>query len=193
MSVVLAIRHAESTMNAAGLWQGQADPPLSARGRQQARELARALVGPGDWTILSSDLARARETAEILAAVLGGEPVLEPALREMDVGIWSARPHREIEARWPEDYARVRAGDWQVRPGGGETRDEVRRRALAVLERATARSAAGPRLALVTHLGVLRALVPGIQLGNAGCVQLSDRDWRQADERAAELAEGGPL
>lgn len=184
MPDLLAIRHAESTMNAQGLWQGQTDPPLSERGRAQARELARALASDGAWILVSSDLARARETAEILARVLRAELVLDPGLREMDVGHWSARPHQEIRERWPEDYARVRAGDWQFRPGGGETRSEVRARALAALDRAQGTQVEGHRLALVTHLGVLRALVPGIDVANAGRVQLGPDDWRGIEVQA---------
>lgn len=193
MPDLLAIRHAESTMNAQGLWQGHADPPLSERGRAQARELARALGSDGAWILVSSDLARARETAEILAAALKAELVLDAGLREMDVGHWSARPHQEIRERWPEDYARVRAGDWQVRPGGGETRSEVRARALAALERAQAAQVVGHRLALVTHLGVLRALVPGIDVANAGRVQLGPDDWSAIDMTAngIELPDNG--
>ncbi|MCP5059131.1 MAG: histidine phosphatase family protein [bacterium] len=162
----LAIRHAESTMNAAGLWQGQADAPLSPKGREQAGALAEAFRGRAIAALVSSDLSRARETAEILAAALGIVPRLEPDLREMDVGAWSAQPHAELLGRYPDEVARVRAGDWDVRPGGGECRREVRTRAVAALERAREATGEG-LLAVVTHMGVLRAVVPGITLANA--------------------------
>lgn len=186
MSGFLAIRHAESTMNAAGLWQGQADAPLSPKGREQAGALAETFRGRAITALVSSDLARARETAEILAAALGLVPRLEPDLREMDVGTWSAQPHAELLERYPDEVARVRAGDWDVRPGGGECRREVRRRAIEALERAR-ESTGGGLLAVVTHMGVLRAVVPGISLANAEARMLP---WAALAD-AVEL--GGPV
>lgn len=191
MSHFLAIRHAESTMNAAGLWQGQADPPLSPRGREQARALAEALQGRGVAGLVSSDLSRARQTAELLGDVLGLAPWLEPDLREMDVGSWSGQPHAELVARYPDEVGRVRAGDWDVRPGGGETRREVRERATAALGRARVRMPGG-LLAVVTHMGVLRAVVPGISLANAEARRLA---WSALYEPVSRVAAGagGPL
>jgi broad specificity phosphatase PhoE len=107
----------------------------------------------------------------------------------MDVGQWSARPHAEIQERWPDDYQRVRAGDWQARAGGGETRREVRLRVQDVLERVQ-READGQRVAVVTHLGVLRSLVPGIQVGNAECVELAWHEVLGAGAPEAVVGEG---
>ncbi|UCE85487.1 MAG: histidine phosphatase family protein, partial [Deltaproteobacteria bacterium] len=109
----LLIRHGQSTWNAAGRWQGQGDPPLSDAGRRQARALAGALAAARARfdALLSSDLARARETAAILGEALSLEPEIEPRLRERNVGSWSGRTRREIERSWPEELARVRAGD----------------------------------------------------------------------------------
>jgi probable phosphoglycerate mutase len=156
-------------MNAAGLWQGQADPPLSEEGRRQAGALARTLA-PIDL-LVTSDLRRARETADILAAAVGAPVAPEPGLRELDVGAWSGLPHAEIATRWPAEHARFRAGDPGVRPGGGESRAMLRARVTAALRRWTARHPDG-QLALVTHLGVLRVLAPGLVLPNAGTVRL---------------------
>ena len=170
---ILFIRHAESTMNAEGLWQGQADPGLSERGLAQAEALGRGLArDPGAaaiGTLLTSDLRRATETARLVGRALGLEPVEVPGLRELDVGVWSGRPHAEIEARWPADYARFRAGDDTVAPGGGETRQVLRGRVLAAIGEALGRIDRDDRAAvgIVTHLGVLRALRPGTVLGNA--------------------------
>lgn len=189
MPPFLAIRHAESTMNAAGLWQGQADASLSPCGCQQAHVLAEELRGRPIVELVSSDLARARETAEILAEVLGLTPRLEPDLREMDVGTWSAQPHAELVERYPSEVARVRAGDWDVRPGGGENRREVRSRALAALERARSR-AGGGLLAVVTHMGVLRTFVPGTSWANAEARML---DWALLGESTGPMGAEGPL
>ena len=171
MESFLCIRHAESTMNASGLWQGQADPPLSEQGREQARDLAGRLGGTALSVLVTSDLRRARETAEIAADRLGIATRLEPALRELDVGKWSGLARDEIARRWPEDFARFRAGDLDVRPGGGETRRELRDRVLAAL-RSLQRRYRGDRIGVVTHLGVIRTLAPGTLIPNAECFWL---------------------
>jgi broad specificity phosphatase PhoE len=163
--LVLA-RHAESTWNAERRWQGQLDPPLSERGLAQARALGRELAGAGIRAIVASDLVRARETARLVAGELGCELELEPRLRELDVGEWSGLTLDEITARWPEDLARLRAGDLDVRPGGGESRRELRVRVMAAIEAAAARRAGAP-FAVVTHAGVVRTLLWTVRLENA--------------------------
>src|SRR5690606_25454710 len=97
------IRHAESAWNAMGLWQGHADPGLSARGIAQAEALARELAGSGIEAIVASDLRRARETARILGAALGLEPAIDARLRERDLGTWSGLTTPQIAGRWPEE------------------------------------------------------------------------------------------
>jgi probable phosphoglycerate mutase len=163
----LLIRHAESVWNASGRWQGQGDPPLSADGSRQAEALARELAGREIEVLYASDLARAAETAAILAARLELVPRLEARLRERDLGQWTGLTGDEIEARAPGDLARVRALDPDVRPGGGESSREVGARARAAVEE-IAKLHAGRRVAVVTHLGVIRALLPGTELANAG-------------------------
>jgi len=175
------IRHAESQWNAAGRWQGHGDPSLSERGRQQADVLASALAGQGIEVLVSSDLARARETAAALGRALGLEPVVDAAFRELDVGSWTGLRRAEIEQRDPELLARFDAGDPEARAGGAESRGEIRqrvRRAAAGLSRAHR----GGCVALVTHLGVIRALLPGSELGNV--------EWRLV--RAEALAAPDP-
>ena len=92
-------------------------------------------------------------------------------LAELDVGEWSALPHAEIARRWPLDYARFRAGALHLRPGGGETRRELAARVTAALGEIGARWPLA-RVGLVTHMGVLRALVPSARLGNAETIWL---------------------
>ncbi len=118
MDSLLCIRHAQSTMNAEGLWQGQADPPLSDEGREQAHALAERLAGDALSLLVASNLRRARETAEITARELGIATELEPGLRELDVGAWSGLAREEIARRWPDEFARFRTGDLDVRAGG---------------------------------------------------------------------------
>jgi probable phosphoglycerate mutase len=171
MDTFLCIRHAQSTMNAEGLWQGQADPPLSDEGREQAHALAERLAGDSLSLLVASDLRRARETAEITARELGIATELEPGLRELDVGAWSGLAREEIARRWPDEFARFRTGDLDVRAGGGETRRELRTRVLAAL-RSLQERYRGERIGVVTHLGVIRTLSPGLQILNAECFWL---------------------
>jgi len=161
---ILLVRHGESTWNAEGRWQGQGDPPLSPRGEEQARALAACLREEKPSSIVASDLRRAADTARILGAELGLVPRFDARLREHDVGAWSGLPHEEIAARWPEQLARFRAGDLDVRPGGGESRREMIARARAAL--AALRTEHPGRLLLVSHRGWIRAVAAEARLEN---------------------------
>ena len=166
---VLLIRHGESTWNAAGRWQGWGDPPLSQGGRAQAAALAEQLVPEGIVRLVSSDLARAVQTARILGEAFGIAPELDARLRERDLGRWSGLKEAEILAAFPGELVRFRAREPGVRPGSGESRDEFRARVapalIAIAERAQTES-----LAVVTHLGVIRLIAPELRPGNAEVV-----------------------
>jgi probable phosphoglycerate mutase len=169
--LLLFARHGESTWNARGLWQGQADPPLSPAGRLQARALGERLAREGAEVFVASDLARARDTARIAARVLGLEPSFDPGLRELDVGTWSGLSVAEVEQRFPEALGRLRARDPELRPGGGESWSELRLRVVASLA-AIRRLHAHRRVAVVSHLGVLRSIVPEAELAPGGVLAL---------------------
>lgn len=100
MTRILLVRHGESEWNATGRWQGQADPPLTARGRAQAAHAA-AAIGSVD-AIVTSDLQRARDTARTIADARGVEPlVVDARLRERDAGEWSGLTRQQIHEQWP--------------------------------------------------------------------------------------------
>lgn len=160
------IRHAESTWNAAGLWQGQADPPLSERGRFQAARLAEALAQERVEILITSDLVRTVETAEIVASRLALEAYRESGLRELDAGSWSGSSRQQIASRDGDLLARFDTGDVDVRAGGGECRREVASRARQVLAQWAAQHA-GRRVAVVTHSGVIRSLLPDVRIDHA--------------------------
>src|SRR5579872_929607 len=86
------VRHAESIWNAERLVQGQADPPLSKPGIEQAARLAEALSPRPISAVYTSPLQRARLTAATIARPHGLRPRLEPALREISLGAWQGRP-----------------------------------------------------------------------------------------------------
>lgn len=168
----LMIRHAESEWNASDRWQGHGDPPLSARGREQAQSLADALVGEAIGALYSSDLVRAAETAAIVGAAWGLRPRLNRNLRELDIGEWTGWTRSEIEERAAASLARFDAEDPDVRPGGGESRREIRLRIRREMVQIAA-DHPSQSVAIVTHLGALRALFPGTQPANT--------DWRWVD------------
>lgn len=150
MTRLLLTRHGQSTWNALGKWQGQADPPLSALGRLQARHAAQAL-GTVD-VIVASDLERARDTALIISEALGVGPVIiEPDLRERDAGEWSGKTRDEIEVEWPGYLER---GD---RPPGWEPQELLIVRAMAAIDRIHV-TYEGAEVLVVTHGGVIYAI-----------------------------------
>ena len=107
---MLLVRHGETDWNRDGRWQGGSDTELNDLGRDQARALAAELDGDID-VVYSSDLARARETAEIVSAKLGLDVRLDPRLRERGFGEWEGLTSTEIEERFGEADQRWRAGE----------------------------------------------------------------------------------
>lgn len=132
---LLVVRHGESTWNAAGRWQGQADPPLSPKGEDQALSAAEALAINRFDRVFSSDLTRARRTAQIMAARLKlAEVLLDPGLREIDVGEWSGLTRPEIELRWPGAREEWSEGRLKAAPGG-ESVEALTARVNSALQR----------------------------------------------------------
>jgi len=147
---LLVIRHGQSEWNAIGRWQGQADPALSELGRRQAA-VAAASIGGVDG-IVSSDLQRALETAEIIAEQLGVGPVMiDERLRERDAGEWTGLVKSEIDKRWPGYLEKS-----QFPPGFEQTAALVARAVAAVDDIGAEHP--GASLLIVTHGGVIRAL-----------------------------------
>jgi len=110
MTTLLLVRHGETDWNRDGRWQGHSDTQLNDAGREQACRVAGEL-GNVD-VIYSSDLARARETADIIAAQLGDlEVKVDRRLRERSFGAWEGRTASEIESEFAEQHARWRAGN----------------------------------------------------------------------------------
>ncbi len=136
--MILLARHGETDDNVPPLrFQGQRDTPLNARGREQARELAEraaALDRPVS-SLWSSDLSRARETAEIVGERIGLRPRLDARLREGWRGEWEGYLFEEVAAREPELYAAWRSPNAEIgfRFPGGETLAQQQARVLLCL------------------------------------------------------------
>ena len=153
MTTLILARHGETDWNRDGRFQGHADPPLNDHGREQARTLAVALDDQPLVAIYSSDLRRAHETALVVAERKGLDVVVDPDLRERDVGEWSGLTLPEIEERLPEELRRFREEGVSI----GETRESLSKRVVAAVGRIAAAHPRGSVL-VVTHGGALRIL-----------------------------------
>jgi broad specificity phosphatase PhoE len=155
---VLLARHGETDDNIEPIRvQGFRDTPLNDTGRRQAAELAERVASAGIVSLWSSDLSRARETAEIVGARLGLEPRLDPRLREANRGEWEGRLFIDIERDDPEGYAAWRrAGDGFRFPGGESLRDQLERVSAAVQD---IRWAGEPPALVVCHGGSIRVML----------------------------------
>jgi broad specificity phosphatase PhoE len=157
MTVLLA-RHGETDDNREPIRvQGFRDTPLNDTGRAQAAELGDRLAGDGIASLWSSDLSRARETAEIVGERVGLTPRLDPRLREANRGRWEGSLFIDIERDEPELYrAWLRAGESFRFPGGESLREQQDRVAAAVDD---ARASGELPALLVCHGGAIRVML----------------------------------
>jgi glucosyl-3-phosphoglycerate phosphatase len=129
-------RHGRTEWNAVGRFQGQLDPPLDATGHQEAAAAAAQLVAtrilPADTVVVSSDLDRTVQTANVLTHLLRVPLRLDARLREHGMGCWEGLTRDEVAERYPDQYADWIAGR-PVRGRGGEEPAAVAERALAAL------------------------------------------------------------
>jgi broad specificity phosphatase PhoE len=169
---LLLARHGETDWNREGRWQGHADVALNDRGREQARELARRLADEPCDVIYASDLARAHETALIVAEAKRMPVLTDRGLREIDVGRWSGLT--------PDEIARCFPG---MRTHDGETDEQHLVRVLDAFQR-IAQAHVGQRVLVVSHGKTLRVLrrhaagVPVSLLGNCETARVCWRDGR---------------
>jgi broad specificity phosphatase PhoE len=147
------VRHGETAANAAGVLLGRDDPPLTPTGQTQAAAAGERLAADRPVRILTSPLARARETAAILAAACGGVPIeVEARAIELDYGDWDGRRMDQLPAG---ELARWRA-DVEYRPPGGESLADVGRRVAGLCGELAAETA---NLAVVSHVSPIKAAV----------------------------------
>lgn len=168
---LLLVRHGQTDWNTDHRFQGHTDIPLNAEGLAQAVATAEALAQYKPGLVLSSDLGRARATAAPLVAATGATLVVDPALREIELGAWEGLTHPEAEARFPEEFRDWEAG-LPVRRGGGETEAEAGERAARFVTEQLASPAHRdiPTVAVVAHGLVLRSAMR--QLAAAGAIEL---------------------
>jgi probable phosphoglycerate mutase len=154
-TVYFLLRHATTLWNLDKRIQGHWDSELAPGSQAATEALASRLAGLGLARILTSDLGRAKSTAGILNLRLRLPVTVERRLREQQFGQWTGKYWRDI----PEDGLRAaEALGWEFRPPGGESRADVRQRAEHALIEA-ARSSPGRNVLVVTHQGVIKAVL----------------------------------
>ncbi len=129
---IILLRHGRTAWNAQRRFQGQADPPLDEVGRGQAYEVAGLMAALRPDLLMTSDLARAVETADVVGASTGLEAMPDARLRERDLGHWEGLTRDEVEARFPDEFDEWAAGR-DVSRRGGETREQVATRVMAAI------------------------------------------------------------
>jgi probable phosphoglycerate mutase len=150
---LVLLRHARTAWNAERRFQGQADPPLDDVGRAQAYVVADLIAALAPDVLVSSDASRAIQTAEAIAHRLGIDVLADARLRERSLGHWEGLTRDEVAARYPDEFADWVAGR-DVSGRGGESREEVARRAFAAFEDVPP----VPTAVLVTHSATAMAL-----------------------------------
>jgi alpha-ribazole phosphatase len=166
-SLIYLLRHGEVEGAETRRFIGHLDVPLSRLGARQCQAQAARLHREELAAVFSSDLARARHSAQIIAAPHGLTPITVPALREMAMGRWDGLTAAEIRAREPQAFA-----DWMARVGefpfpDGESVPDLVARAVPAFETIAA-AHAGQTIVIVAHGGTNRALlchVFGLSLG----------------------------
>ena len=156
-TTLIVIRHGETAWNRERRMQGTTDTPLSDVGRAQARALGQRLADRGFAALYSSDLARARDTARVIAEHAKRDLVTDPRLKERRFGIFEGLTAAEITSRYPEEHARFASRDPDYEVPGGESARGFTRRCLGCIAEIAERHR-GAEVVVVTHGLVLDSL-----------------------------------
>lgn len=186
---LILIRHAETLWNLQDRIQGHSDIPLSDRGLRQAERLAQHIHRHPITAIYASDLLRARQTAEIIAASLRCAVTFDPALREILLGAWEGLTPAEVNRQFDQSYEQWKRRPSSVRIPGAEPVAAFHERTRTAL-RAISRRHPQETVAVVTHGGVIAGYLADIlqadfdhvlrkmRLDNTG---LTIVEWRDDD------------
>jgi len=150
VTTLLWVRHGEADSNRDGRFGGHSPVPLTARGQRQALATAHALTRLAPTAIVSSDLVRARQTAEPIADACRLPLTLEPALRERSLGILDGLSFVEAEQQHPELWAALRRREPEAVPEGGESHEAVYQRVARAIDDLVAAHPGG-RVVVVSH------------------------------------------
>lgn len=152
--MLILARHGRTELNRAGCLLGHTDVPLDEEGRLQAAQMGVRLRADEPARILSSPLARARATAQAIAAACGGKVEIDERLIEMDFGAWDRRPMKDLT---PEEWNLWR-DDPSFRPPGGESWSELRTRLGSFCAEFGEGASEGPTV-VVSHVFAIKSAV----------------------------------
>jgi broad specificity phosphatase PhoE len=155
------IRHGATPLTAEDKFSGAENVHLSQEGREQARHLALRLAQEKISTVYSSSLDRALETANILSEPHGLKPVSSSGLREISHGHWEGLTRRDVETRFPEEYAAWESDPFTFAPRGGESGISVLARSLPVIREIVVQHR-DQNVMVVSHKATLRLLISSL-------------------------------
>ncbi len=153
-------RHGQTAYNVEGRFQGWLPVPLDETGRRQAGELAEVVARLAPAVLVVSDIARAQETAAIVGARIGIEPVVDARFAETETGDWTDRTFADVIADDPDGFARFVALDPDWGFPGGESFAQQRERVLAGLADWRGRDIRG-HVVIVCHGNTIRLATLG--------------------------------
>jgi len=161
MTRVVLIRHGQTEWNKSGRYQGQSNVPLSERGKLQAKILAERFPLPSVDVIYTSDLCRARETAEEVGRHFNVPVHPDSHFRELSFGDWEGLTYDQIVAEWPDAIETFFKRPDELQIPHGETFQQVQSRALGRLEELL-KEHEGKTIVITAHGAVLRSVIAGV-------------------------------
>ncbi len=199
---VLLWRHGQTDWNIVNRFQGHSDIPLNDVGRYQVKHAAEILAGMNPTVIISSDLGRARATAQALAELVGLPVTTHENLRETNGGLWEGKTGKENRAEDFQNFIRWIDGDDNPAGTTGEKRSEVAARAVGVIMKelegktdqllvvathgGTARCVLGELLQLpLSHWGV----IGGLSNASWSILERNTRQWNLIEHNAGSIPE----
>jgi broad specificity phosphatase PhoE len=157
MTQIILVRHGETEWNVKEVFRGRIDIELNETGLKQAQLLAKYLSDIKIDAIYSSPLKRALTTAEIMASYHKLKVEIAPGLIDFDYGEWQGLPHQEVRDKYSRLYAQWINHPDRLRMPAGESLDEVRKRAMSVVDRVIAKYEGS--VVLVSHRVVNKVLI----------------------------------
>jgi broad specificity phosphatase PhoE len=161
MTRLYLIRHGATQLTAEDRFAGSIGVELSEEGRWQARQLGERLRDEGITAAYCSPLSRSADTARIIAGECNLTPVDRDGLREISHGHWEGLTRREVEERFPDEYAAWEEDPFTFAPAGGESGVSVLARALPAI-REIVTSHVSERVIVVSHKATLRLLLSSL-------------------------------
>ncbi len=171
-TILWLVRHGQTDWNLEGRYQGQADTPLNPTGIEEAERAARQLADRPFQEVYSSDLQRARRTAETIARTRNAPIHVDPRLREISLGEWEGQIFDLIQQRYPQKVSERQLNPLSFRAPGGESVEDIWARVYQAVNEIADQNP-GKEVVLVSHGLVLAALL----------AYARDRDISQAYKR----------